>query len=272
VRVEKTGAVIVQAGDYARYVGRLEVTVDLDTKKVVRADGGRAAIGCGVVEMKLNTVPCDETMVAWVKQREQGVCPGASRVVGRCEKALNMNEVGFLAAAALRQKAGADIGFCHPGSVIRSGLPKGDVDMNALFLTGGARGHDVVTATLTGKQIDAYLRNLRTSMKGQTTWAGFQADMRFEGGQSGWKVESNLDPERSYRVVMPETEWDTRLKRVFEKEDRAETGTASACDFSFIDALVGYVEPLTQEKVSIDAHVEKLMRQAALKPVASAAR
>ncbi len=58
---KKSGALVVQAGSLARYVGHWELTVDLDTKKVASYRGE-------LVSLPQDTSPCDETMVAWIKQ------------------------------------------------------------------------------------------------------------------------------------------------------------------------------------------------------------
>jgi 2',3'-cyclic-nucleotide 2'-phosphodiesterase (5'-nucleotidase family) len=259
--VEKTGALIVQAGCYAHYVGRVDLTVDLDTKQIAHADGS-------VVEMRHDTVPCDNALLEWVRQREREVCPEAGRVVAHCEKPVDSIGVGRLAADALRKRAGADIGFCHPGQIIRSGLPAGAIDVNALFVTGGQRGVKIVTAAVTGEAIEKYLKAVKTGAKGDTQWAGFKAELEYASANGGWVVHTDLDPELRYRVVMPEVEWQTRFARRSDKGDKSSNAPRpKACPFSFIDALTAYVEDLDKENVTLDAHVKKLAAAQALKPV-----
>jgi hypothetical protein len=38
----------------------------------------------------------------------------------------------IVAAAALRWRAGADVALCHTATIMRSGLPAGDIDVNDL--------------------------------------------------------------------------------------------------------------------------------------------
>jgi len=253
-RVEEgTGALIVQAGDYARYVGRLELTIDLDTEQIVKANGG-------LVQMGHDAVPCDTAMATWVRQREQEVCPEAAQVIGRTERPLTRVEAARLAAAALRQHGGADVGFCHPGKVMRSGLPEGRIDVNALFVTGGQKGHALVAANLTGDDVVAYMKGLAQSGDGDTQWAGF----RYAARQGNDEIETDLKAAYLYRVVLTRREWDATLGPFLAKRAKARPAserqpagmpTASACPFAFIDALAAYVEARSGP---LDEHVEAL--------------
>lgn len=246
-----TGAFVVQAGHYARYVGRLDLTVDLDAKKITKAKGE-------LVEMRHDEVPCDAAMLAWIREREEEVCPEAVRVIGRSERLLGSVDAARLAAAALRERAGVDVGFCHAGQIIRSGLPAGTLDVNALFLTGGQRGRVIVGTTLTGEEIEDYLQGLMAGGRGRTEWAGFEGDVRYSKAEGGWVVVTDLDPGKSYRVVMPEREWQTRFVRVREKQSQGALPTLTPCSFTFIEALAGYIEKLSEEGIAVDAHAEKL--------------
>jgi hypothetical protein len=211
-------------------------------------------------------------MLAWILKREQEACPEATRVVGRSEQPLGPVEVAVFAAAALRWRAGADVALCHTATIMRSGLPAGDVDVNDLFLTGGQRGDKVVTVTLTGKAIESYLEGLMNYDKGQTEWAGFHAAMDRSGAAGSWSAHTDLDPEHEYRVVLPEQEWEKRFETVAKKQSGkaadqppASSSTPSECPFTFIEALAAYAESLTAEKVILDAHVKKLLSDRQLK-------
>jgi 2',3'-cyclic-nucleotide 2'-phosphodiesterase (5'-nucleotidase family) len=229
------GATIVSAGSYARYVGRLAVTVRDDGS--VKADGE-------LVEMKQDSVPCDNAMLAWVKQREQELCPEASTVVAQCERKLDTVSMARFAAAALRHKSGADVAFCHPGQIMREVLLPGPVDVNALFLTGGQKGKPVVSLTLTGREIEQYIKGLDVKEREQTQWSGYRVSPN--GG-------TDLDKGKSYRVVMPRLEWDTRCKEILNSPV-----TPEVLPFRWIDALADYAKYLAQENITLDAQVDKL--------------
>ncbi len=262
IQVPETGALIVQAGMYGRYVGRLDLEIDLETGKVVKSSG------C-LVPMRRGETPEDLELARWVAQKEQEICPEARRVVAQCPTPLGALEVAHLAADALRESAGADIGFCHPGAIIRDGIAAGDVDVNALFLTGGQRGHVVVRAQMTGQEINDYLARLLDLGNGRAVWAGFKAQTR-HGKDAGWAAESDLDPTRTYTVAMCELEWESRLASILEKRTGAPTDLEAAygveqCPFTFIDALENYAEKLRNEDVTLDARAKDLSASAGMK-------
>ncbi len=234
----ENGAIIVQTGSYAERLGRIDLSVDTETRTAKLVEGG-------LVEMKHDTVPCDEDMLAWIRTEEQRVCPDAGRVVGKAEKTIGEVSMARIAAAALREKADADVGFCHPSQIMRSPLPPGRVDVNALFLTGGQRGASLVKAKLTGRDIEAYLAGLYNGRKGVTAWSGFEATVTASG------VTGDLKPEQAYAVVMPELEWNTRFLKVWDKS-AGEPPQAEPCAFAFIDALADYIARAADEGKSVD--------------------
>jgi 2',3'-cyclic-nucleotide 2'-phosphodiesterase (5'-nucleotidase family) len=243
----ETGAVIVQAGYYAEWVGRLELDVDLDAKKVIHSSGL-------LVPMRHDSVPVDQAMVELVRARERELCPEATEIVSQSAAAIPMNGVAVLAADALRRSAGVDIGFCHPGQIIRAPLPAGPIDINALFLTGGQRGDATVLAELSGAEIAAYLTALGGPPdRDQTVWSGFGAP-------------GELQPEHRYRIVMPELEWTTRFlreaKRAVERKTAAPLGqrefSARPSAVTFIGAMTARAKELTAAKMTLSDEAARL--------------
>ena len=260
VVVEQTGALVVQAGQYAEYVGRLELTIDLDSEEIVHTNG------C-LISMDHHTIPCDVRMSEWIRQREQEVCPEANRVVGRAIEAVGVGDVGRLAAAALRQQAGADIGLCLASDVIRGSLPEGQIDVNALFRTGGQRGRTIVTANLTGAMIEEYQNALIEHGDGVSQWSGFRGTVRRAEVPKAQVLDTDLAPDRTYRVVLSEREWGRLVKRLRQKQAKADSEwdcafdplrKPSVCAFTFTDALAAYVQTLTGKGLTIDAHATTL--------------
>ncbi len=246
---KKNGAIIVQAGNYAQHVGRLELSVDLEAKKIVQSKGE-------VVAMRHDAVPCDQAMAGWVREREQALCPDAARIAGRCDKPVSAPAMARLAAEALLKRSGADIAFCHAGTIIRSGLPKGDIDVNALFVTGGQRGRTILSVEITGKDLETYLLNLMKESKGLTQYAGIMAKSKRSGKDDTWSIKTNLKEGKTYRVVIPELEWKNRFLRVV--KNPAASWNPSPCDFTFTDAVTAYVDKLTKSGGTIDAEAERL--------------
>lgn len=267
--VPETGAYIVQAGYYARWVGRLELTVNLETKKVIEVSGE-------VVPLMHDRGPVDAAMLAWVRQREQELCPEAGAVIAQTPEELGLKEVAWLGAAALRQQAKAEVGFCHAGQIIRSPIFAGPVDVNALFLAGGDRGNATVRTELTGAEITAYLNALATEKKNQTNWSGFQAAPAGGTGESG-RIETDLEPERTYTVIMPELEWSTRFLRLVADATEKKRGgpltarlfaARPATDVSFTGAMRSYLEQLAAAKRSLKEEADQLFAAASERAVA----
>jgi len=157
------------------------------------------------------------------------------------------------------------VAFCHPGQIIRSQLPQGNIDVNALFLTGGQRGHDLIESHLTGAAITTYLDGLMAFEKGPTEWAGFHARSKRVSPAAPRTYDTDLEADRVYRVVMPGREWETRFLSVMEKYARGNDARAAIaktdwraepCAFSFIEALTEYIEALNRP---IDARLKELV-------------
>jgi 5'-nucleotidase len=257
VIVPETGAIIVQAGSYAEWVGRLELTIDLAAKKIVEQHGE-------LVRMSHDTIPADAALLADVRREERALCPEASEVVAHTRAPIQLG-MAWLAAAALREAAGTEIGFCHPGQTLRSPLPAGEVDVNALFLTGGQDGNVTVRTELTGAEITAYVRSLTRQLNDQTAWAGFVAT-RDPAPDGGTMINTNLQPDRRYSVIMPEREWTTRLQReVARLQEKNLKNPLTARPFestpspvTFIGAVTTYVKRLTAARADLETAVERL--------------
>lgn len=204
VVVEETGALIVQAGSYAEFVGHLELRVDPETGEI-------EAFSHRLVPMDHHRVPADIPMLEWFRREEAARAPEANRWLGWSGRELHYGEVGVIAAAAIRRAAGAEIALHSSGQVIRSKLPAGALNYNAVYRTGGERGEVLLEVVLSGREIEAYLRGLLQSDWYLTQWSGFFATLG-EGG-----IQTDLDPGRDYRVVLPQREWEKRFLPLFEK-------------------------------------------------------
>jgi 2',3'-cyclic-nucleotide 2'-phosphodiesterase (5'-nucleotidase family) len=233
--VEETGAIIVQAGSYARWVGRLELEVDLGTGKVVSHSGR-------LVPMTHSEIEPDREMLTWVMERERELAPEAAEFVFHNPTLLDGLTLARLAADGLRASSGAEIGFCHAYQVIREVLPPGPVDYNALFLTGGQRGEQCVYLNLTGAEIAAYVNALHQIQGEPPEWTGFRVAR--DPSPDGLR-RTDLEPARIYRVVMPRIEYETRLLRLAEKlrkDNRA--NPLAAREFKAEVAPVNYTDSL----------------------------
>lgn len=265
VVVPETGAVIVQAGSYARWVGRLELEFDAAAGKVVRHEGR-------LVPMQHARVAADAAMLTWVQQRERELAPEAADLVFRNPAEIDGFAVARLAAEALRLAAGADVGFCHPYQIIRNILPAGPIDVNAVFKTGGHRAHDTIIVELTGAQIAAYADALENVQREPPEWAGFcrWRDATTAGGPS----RTDLDAQRRYSVVMAKLEWETRYQRLAEKiRGRDPTHPLAAGDIpvvpsptTFTKAVCDYITAIVTEGGTVQDRIAGLDRSRSTPP------
>ena len=257
--VKETGAIIVQAGDYAKYVGRLELSIDLETEEVVKHDGE-------LVAMRHDTIPCDEQMREWIRKRELEVCPEAARVVGRSTKIISPGDVALLYAEAVRRATGADVGLSRV-RVIRGVLPEGDVDVNAVVQTFVPSGRDVVTTTLTGRELLEHIQWDNDDHRLRALWTGCQAEVDFGKPFGSRVLSSNIEPYRTYRVALSQDEWERTIERQFTGDkDRVPAPNG----ITTVEALANFLERVTQEGITIDGKVDQLLQQHRAAPATSA--
>jgi 2',3'-cyclic-nucleotide 2'-phosphodiesterase (5'-nucleotidase family) len=265
VVVPETGARIVQAGSYAEFVGRLELTIDLENRTILEADSE-------LVAMRHDTIPCDIDMLEWIRAKERELTPEAGRLIGWTDTILNYRQLADLGAAALRESTGADVAFCAPGQIIRATLPVGLIDVNAIFRTGGERGHRVIETQLTGSEIETYLLGMEKSDWYQTSWAGFRASLVDAGDDVA--ILTSLGADRTYRVVMPEKEWNTRFLRLMDRvrkdPDRWKLTVPEVipditpADTSFTESVTAYLEARLGSTNDLVAIIDELTSKTVL--------
>jgi 2',3'-cyclic-nucleotide 2'-phosphodiesterase (5'-nucleotidase family) len=259
VSVPQTGALVVQAGSDANYVGWLELTIDTRVGKILSYDSK-------LVEMNHLVVSPDLELLEWVRRKEVEISPEAQKIVGWAPREINYAEVGYLAAEALRKATEADIAFNHSEQIIRSTLPAGILDVNAIYRTGGERGHRLIEIELSGSEIHNYLQGLQVSRWIQTQWSGFH------GVVEDGIFKSNLEMERLYRVVMPEMEWETRFQNLFRRvterpneypgispPDRALV--PKVLDISWTDAMISLLNEWKRTGIGLVEGLQKIVHE-----------
>jgi 2',3'-cyclic-nucleotide 2'-phosphodiesterase (5'-nucleotidase family) len=263
VVVPETGALIVQAGSYARWVGRLELEIDPATQTVVRHEGS-------LVPMRHDQVPVDAEMLVWVQEQERLLAPEAAEFVIDSPAEIDGFAVARLAAAGLRRAAEADVAFCHPYQIIRNVLPAGAVDVNALFKTGGQRGYVNLLVELTGAEIEAYVNALQLIQREPPEWSGFRVT-RETTPEGAVVYRSDLDLTRRYRVIMPSLEWETRFLRLADKARErdpqhplalaAHAAQPIRSSVTFTDALHAYIKGVLADGDTLAERAQLLVEQ-----------
>lgn len=200
--VPGTGALIVQAGSYARYVGSLDLQVDTRTGRI-------ASHHYQLAQMDHRTVQPDLDMLEWIRREELALTPEAQTVATWLPRPMGRFELGIFAAHALRVATGSDVALHKSNHIVRDILHPGLLDLNAVYRTGGERGERLVQVRLTGREIEGYLRALPMGDWLPTNWSGFTAVPDASGG-----FATDLDPDRLHTVTMPEREWIDRFQRI----------------------------------------------------------
>ena len=255
--VEQTGALIVQAGCYARYVGNLELVVDLNTEEIVSYTDR-------LVRMDHDEVPCDAELLAWAQAHEIELCPRAAQALAHCDAPLERGQMAKLEACALHQMAGTDVSLCDPRRTYYA-LHEGAVDGNALFMVSRRQGQPVVTASLTGLEILACIESAESEQE-RPEWMGFEAEVDYARPLGERIMAYDLDLDRQYRVVMPRLVWDATvvpaLQRLAGDNGKSSEAlpTPEETDFRAVDALIAYFQAIGESGQSVNAHVETLSR------------
>ena len=118
-------AVVVQAGCYGRTLGRLEVTVDLDTRRVLRWEGKPIPVDPAAK-------PRDAAVAAAVDELERKVAGKVDVVVGTAPRDLDRDDLRAVAERAMKERVGSDFGLQNDGGV-RGRLAKGPVTVRRLW-------------------------------------------------------------------------------------------------------------------------------------------
>jgi 2',3'-cyclic-nucleotide 2'-phosphodiesterase (5'-nucleotidase family) len=251
VVVPETGALIVQAGYYARYVGRLELRVDVRNRVVSSWD-------YQLVAMDHASIHPDLEMLEWVRQQELVLAPEASRIISWSPRDVSRIEVGILAAEALRRATGADVAFHKSAHILRAAVPAGIHDLNAIYRSGGERGEHLVKVDLTGAEIHEYMRRLPLRGWLPTQWSGFR------GGLDGPSFSSDLSPSRTYTVVMPEREWQQRFLRAM---DGAAHHEARPVAMKWIEALAYLLSEYEKEGTTLLDAIQAIAEETGQMPL-----
>jgi 2',3'-cyclic-nucleotide 2'-phosphodiesterase (5'-nucleotidase family) len=250
VTVEKTGALIVQAGCYAEYVGQVTVRMNMHSRAI-------DTVFSSLVRMNHDSIIPDTALMHLIARHEKEVAPQARDTVCVCDSLYPRHDLGWIGAEALRRAAATDVGFCHAGEIIRAQLPQGVVDVNAVFRTGGQRAYTNVQFSLPGAEIDAYVSGLAASDYPQTQWAGFRASYR-----DGHGVVTDLTANRLYTVIMPLKEYREVFVPVTGRHAHATLRSGrmrmDTTDITFTNAVVSYVKEIYQRDTTIASHIDSL--------------
>ena len=198
--VSASGALVVQAGAYGRYLGRLDL--DVGAAGTVLAYGGE----CRHVGLDLPEDPAVAAIVAGfaatldaVRRQYVATLP-AELGVGACRVA-QCALGGMVAGAMLRAAHGADVALMNAGG-LRTGLRAGPVTLGDV-MDALPFGNTLATLSLTGADLRAaILHGLSLAGRGGfAQWAGMRLDgvaIEVRAADGHW---TPLDPARRYLVA-----------------------------------------------------------------------
>lgn len=248
---EDTGAIIVQAGMYALWVGYIKLEIDTTSGRVVNYVNK-------IVDLKHSEIEQDEDFSEWVKNQENKICPIANKHLIGNNKELTSAQIAVIACRSLLQKSKADIALFHPRLLVRSTLPKGNLDYNAIYTTAGHRAKEVGIVSLKGRDIIEYLENLVKYGWGRTVWDGFEGLYLKTFPLDKVEFKSNLELDKEYEVVVTRREWENRLKRSLLKGGYTEESLPQfrLCDFTYFDAVSEFIEKISRQGLTLDAYFD----------------
>lgn len=242
---KKSGALIVQVGDSARYIGRLDMTIDLDEKRI-------AASEYKAVPLAHDSTPFDTELAQWAAECERAVCPHAAEVLGIAQSEVKGRALSRLIAQGLRRKSGAKIGLDSP-DMLRGTLPAGPIDANAVFMAyvpagqGEESRREAMTASISGADLMAYLEK-GDSNRGTPVKAGGEEAMIAQGTRSFFLTD--LDPNQTYSVALSRGTLEHFCAVAGKTPDELQ---AQSLGFYATDALAEEIEALTASGAEIGA-------------------
>lgn len=166
------GVLIVQAGAYARWLGKLDLKIDTDKDTVIEYYGR-------LVETVLDSSIYDKPVEEMVQKMVNEVSAELKKVIGKIEsdwKASYSEEsnLGQFEADAFREAAGTDIAFLNGGG-LRKSMYKGEVTVGDIWEINPFT-NTLVTFSVSGKTLIEMLTN-NIRIKFEKTKAGDSFDL-----------------------------------------------------------------------------------------------
>ncbi len=182
------GVLIVQAGSYGRWLGKLDLKVDAGKDTVISYYGQ-------LVETVMDSSVYDKPVQEMVQNMVDEVSVELKRVIGKIEtdwKSSYREETNLaqFEADAFREAAGTDIGFINGGGV-RKSMYKGDVTVGDIWEI-NPFSNMLVTFSVSGKTLKQMLEN-NIRIRAEKVKQGESLDIINVSGLTYTYDESKLD-------------------------------------------------------------------------------
>lgn len=197
------GTVVVQAGKYMRYLGKLDVTLDPKTHKVVGYTKKNELIP--VITAKIKP---DPAIAAMVTRYTEQIGPAMDQVVGQSADDLPRTPatgqcdsvLGDVVADSLRDRTGADIAVYNAGG-IRTEFTKGPIKMGDVYTLLPFDNY-VVILQLTGDQVQRLFAQGLSDSHGTVQISGASFKVGADGKPTDILIGGQpVDPKKTYKVA-----------------------------------------------------------------------
>jgi 2',3'-cyclic-nucleotide 2'-phosphodiesterase (5'-nucleotidase family) len=153
------GVIIVQAGSYGKFLGKLDLKVDIEKDTVVSFYGK-------LNETVLDSAIFDKSAGDKVDAMIASIEPEMKKVIGKLEVDWKKNNCGQWNADALRTMFKTDVAFMNAGS-IRKDLLKGNITVGDIWEI-NPFGNNIVTFSIKGSTLKKMMvNNIRMSAKNE---------------------------------------------------------------------------------------------------------
>jgi 2',3'-cyclic-nucleotide 2'-phosphodiesterase (5'-nucleotidase family) len=153
------GIIIVQAGSYGKFLGKLDLKVDIEKDTVVSFYGK-------LNETVLDSAIFDKSAGEKVDAMIASIEPEMKKVIGKLEVDWKKNNCGQWNADALRTMFKTDVAFMNAGS-IRKDLLKGNITVGDIWEI-NPFGNNIVTFSVKGSTLKKMMvNNIRMSAKNE---------------------------------------------------------------------------------------------------------
>ena len=198
--------VIVQAGTMGEYLGKLDLDIDPETKKILKYNAK-------LIPIIAKDVRPDPFVKATIAPYLEEARKFGEEVMGKATEVIHFEhktpgKVNQILADAIVKEAGTEIGLCS-ARVVRGDIPEGTVTKKDLFNAIPFTEENIIVLDIKGKYIREYIEaRLEDKSRGIAIPAGslkYSYDPSRPDGQKVTSVTAGgkeLDPERSYSIAV----------------------------------------------------------------------
>lgn len=157
------GVLICHAGSKGRYLGKLDLTYDLEKSKIIQSDGN-------LIELLNDGITPDASVAQKVAELEKQVDVALNEVIGALEVnwvrgGTRETNVGNWQADVIRDYAQADVAFQNSGG-IRKNMSAGPISVRDMWEI-APFGNEFATFRVTGEQLRAMIEWQHSYAKGE---------------------------------------------------------------------------------------------------------